>query len=371
MRAVRWHGRRDVRYETVPDAPAPGPEQVRVAVAWCGLCGTDLLEYREGPIEIPTRPHPVTGGRAPVVLGHEVSGFVDEVGAGVTGLAPGALVALNALIPCGRCALCAGGAYHLCPDFGHIGMSADGGLAELVTVPARMVVAAPAGLDPAVAALAEPFAVAWHLVRRLGRPGGREALIVGAGSIGLATALILRAEGDAVTLADVGEERLAVPRALGLSTRRADLDPPASAADLTVDCTGTGPGFALACAAARPGGTVGLAGLPGAPVPFDLAAAAKRELTLVGSMSHQTTADLRPALAFLAQHAEAAAALITGRVALADAVTGGLDVLTGAERGRHIKILVAANPTDSGRNGSETGSEVGQKPGSPNKERRR
>lgn len=344
MRAVRWHGRRDVRCETVPDAPAPGPDQVRVAVAWCGLCGTDLLEYREGPIEIPTQPHPVTGGRAPVVLGHEVAGWVDEVGAGVTGLAPGALVALNALIPCGRCALCTGGAYHLCPHFGHIGMSADGGLAELVTVPARMVVAAPEGLDLAVAALAEPFAVAWHLARRLDPPGGRdarEALIVGAGSIGLATALILRAEGDAVTVVDVGGERLAVPHALGLATRRADPDPPASAADLTVDCTGTGPGFALACAAARPGGTVGLAGLPGAPVPFDLAAAAKRELTLVGSMSHQTSADLRPALAFLAGHAEEAAALITGRVALPDTVSGGLDVLTGAGRGRHVKILVS------------------------------
>ncbi|GAA3889910.1 alcohol dehydrogenase catalytic domain-containing protein [Streptomyces sedi] len=354
MRAVRWHGRDDVRYETVPDAPPPGPGEVRVAVAWCGLCGTDLLEYRGGPVEIPTRPHPVTGALAPVVLGHEVAGRVDATGPGVTGLVPGALVALNGLIPCDRCAVCADGAYHLCPDFAHIGMSADGGLAERVTVPARMVEPAPEGLDADVAALAEPFAVAWHLVRRLGTPGGRRALVVGAGTIGLATALILRAGGDEVTVADIGERRLAVPRALALPTQRADLDPPASGAsgalrasgalgsELVVDCTGTGPGFALACAATRPGGTLGLAGLPGAPVPFDLAAAVKRELTLVGSMSHRTAEDLRPALAFLAEHSEEARRLITGTVELERAVTHGLDVLTGPERGRHVKILVAA-----------------------------
>ncbi|WP_062216555.1 alcohol dehydrogenase catalytic domain-containing protein [Streptomyces sp. NBRC 109706] len=346
MRAVRWHGRRDVRFETVADAPPPGPRQVRLAVDWCGLCGTDLLEYQAGPIEIPTGEHPVTGRTAPVILGHEVSGRITDVGEDVAGgLAPGELVALNALIPCGDCAICRSGAYHRCPDFGHIGMSADGGLAELLTVPAQMVVRAPAGLDPAVAALAEPFAVAWHLVRRLEPPPDRRVLIVGAGSIGLATALILRAEGHRVTVADVGDERLAVPAALELGTRRADLDPPAGFADLTVDATGTGPGFALACAATRPGGTVGLAGLPGAPVPFDVADAAKRELTLVGSMSHRTTADLRPALAFLARHTDQAAALITGRVRLADTVPLGLDVLAGAERGRHIKILVTPGGT--------------------------
>ncbi|UED85880.1 alcohol dehydrogenase catalytic domain-containing protein [Streptomyces profundus] len=350
MRAVRWHGRHDVRHETVPDAPPPGPRQVRLAVEWCGLCGTDLLEYRAGPIEIPTSEHPVTGHAAPVILGHEVSGRITDVGDGVGegvngGLRAGDLVALNALIPCGDCAICRSGAYHRCPDFGHIGMSADGGLAELLTVPVQMVVRAPAGLDPALAALAEPFAVAWHLVRRVEPPPGRRVSIVGAGSIGLACALILRAEGHEVTVVDVGDERLAVPRALELPTRRADQDPPTGVADLAVDATGTGPGFALACAVTRPGGTVGLAGLPGEPVPFDVADAAKRELTLVGSMSHRTTADLRPALDFLARHTDQAAALITKRVRLADTVPQGLDILAGAERGRHIKILVTPGGT--------------------------
>ncbi|WP_049579403.1 alcohol dehydrogenase catalytic domain-containing protein [Streptomyces sp. SBT349] len=343
MWAVRWHGRGDVRHETVPDAPAPGPREVRIAVAWCGLCGSDVLEYREGPFQVPVgAEHPVTGRRAPIVLGHEVSGRVRDVGAEVRAeardIAEGALVALNALIPCGTCRECRSDAEHLCPDFGHIGMSADGGLAQYVTVPAAMVVPAPPGLDAETAALAEPFAVAWHLVRRVGSPRGRACLVVGSGSIGLAAALILRAGGNEVAVADVSKERLAPARTLGLAAF-AEGGP---GVDVVLECSGAAAGFALACRAARPGGTVGLAGLPGAPVPFDVSAAAHRELTLTGSMSHRAEADLRPALDFLAAHAPAARALITGRVDLAAAVTGGLDVLAGPARGRHTKILVRA-----------------------------
>ncbi|RKN37783.1 alcohol dehydrogenase catalytic domain-containing protein [Streptomyces hoynatensis] len=348
MRAVRWHGRGDVRFETVPDAPEPGPDEIRLAVAWCGLCGSDVLEYRSGPLLVPVeRPHPVTGRRAPLALGHEVSGRVADAGARAAraGLTPGTLVVLNALLPCRDCPSCRSGDWHLCPDFGHLGMSADGGLADLITVPAEMAVPAPEGLDAQTAALGEPFAVAWHLLRRAGLPRGRRCLVVGAGSIGLAAALMLRAEGNEVTVTDTAAQRLAVCAALGLDPLPVADGAPAGeygGADVVLECSGTGPGFDLACRAARPGGTVGLAGLPERPVPFDVAAAAHRELTLVGSMSHQTDADLRPALDFLAGHAEEAATLITGRVELPDAVRDGLDVLAGPDRGRHIKILVRA-----------------------------
>ncbi|MGH8882579.1 MAG: zinc-dependent alcohol dehydrogenase, partial [Stackebrandtia sp.] len=160
MRAVRWHGRGDVRVERVPPAPDPGPGEVRVRVAWCGLCGTDVHEHRSGPFYI---------SAAPMIIGHEIAGWVDAVGDDVPGLAAGDLVGLNGLLPCGACAQCARGAYHLCPIFGHIGFTAAGGLAELVTVPAAMVVAAPSGLDSDLAALGEPFAVALHGVRQAGR----------------------------------------------------------------------------------------------------------------------------------------------------------------------------------------------------------
>ena len=81
MNALRWHGRRDVRYQVVENAPAPGPDEARIRVAYAGICGTDREEYREGPILIPVaEPHPLTHKTAPLILGHEFSGIVESVG---------------------------------------------------------------------------------------------------------------------------------------------------------------------------------------------------------------------------------------------------------------------------------------------------
>src|SRR5690242_1108071 len=77
MLAVRWHGRGDVRVEEVPPPGPPGPGEVQLRVRWCGICGTDLEEWLSGPVFIPAAaPHPVTGARAPLVLGHEFTGVV-------------------------------------------------------------------------------------------------------------------------------------------------------------------------------------------------------------------------------------------------------------------------------------------------------
>jgi (R,R)-butanediol dehydrogenase / meso-butanediol dehydrogenase / diacetyl reductase len=246
MEAVRWHGRGDVRVEEVPTAPAPGPGEVRVRVACCGLCGTDVHEYRSGPIYI---------GAPPMVIGHEIAGWVDAVGAGVLGLAEDDLVGLNALLPCGRCAQCVLGAYHRCTTFGHIGFTAPGGLASFVTVPAAMVVPAPSGMDSSIAALGEPFAVAMHGIRQAGRPQGTRCVVVGAGTIGLATALLLRADGNEVAVTDVAETRLRRAKELGFDT---SLNGPAP---VVLECAGAPAAAATAFGLAEPGGLVVLIGL--------------------------------------------------------------------------------------------------------------
>src|SRR5437763_1897994 len=100
MLAVRWHGRGDVRVEEVRPPASPGPGEVQLRVRWCGICGTDLEEWLSGPVFIPAAaPHPVTGARAPLVLGHEFAGVVVAAGAGVTGpraVPPGEAGALEA-----------------------------------------------------------------------------------------------------------------------------------------------------------------------------------------------------------------------------------------------------------------------------------
>ncbi len=80
MRAIRWHGRGDVRPNHVPVPPSPGPGEVRVAVAWTGICGTDREEWRHGPLFIPgDAPHPLTGVQAPLTMGHEMAGHAARV----------------------------------------------------------------------------------------------------------------------------------------------------------------------------------------------------------------------------------------------------------------------------------------------------
>jgi len=79
MKALRWYGKEDMRYEDIPE-PSTGPGQVKVKVHWTGICGSDLHEYQAGPIFISVEPNPLTGRMAPLTLGHEFSGEIVEVG---------------------------------------------------------------------------------------------------------------------------------------------------------------------------------------------------------------------------------------------------------------------------------------------------
>jgi (R,R)-butanediol dehydrogenase/meso-butanediol dehydrogenase/diacetyl reductase len=340
MRAVRWHARRDVRFEHVPDAPRPGPTEIQIRVAWCGLCGSDVHEYRSGPFQIPLRPHPVTGRCAPIVLGHEVSGWVEEVGADGAGAIPGDLVSLNALIPCGACGQCRQNAPQRCVSFGHIGMSADGGLADRLTVPAEMVVAAPPGTDPEVAALAEPFAVAVHAIAQADCPAGARCIVVGAGTIGLAAALVLREAGNLVTVLDVAAERLRHAISLGLDAVPARMAAEITPAQVVFECSGAVDAPSSAIGMVEPGGLVVLAGLPESLSSVDWKPLVLREVRIVGTVSHRTRADLVPALAFLAAHATDAQRLVTARIPLAATVPEGIEALAAPEGRRHGKILI-------------------------------
>src|SRR2546429_6249341 len=179
MRAVVFHGARDVRVEDVrePDG-ALLPDEVLLAPRWCGICGTDLHEYAMGPIVIPRDPHPLTGARLPQVLGHEFSADVVGVGAAVTETRVGDRVSVMPLVFCGVCAYCRRGLNHLCPVMGCVGLSWNGGgLASLAVVRESNVSVLPDELTYEQGALIEPAAVAAWFVARAGvRP--RDAVLV-------------------------------------------------------------------------------------------------------------------------------------------------------------------------------------------------
>ena len=197
MRAAMWHGPGDVRLQDVPEPGEPGPGQALIAVRYCGICGTDLHEFTEGPVMIRPGAHPLTGARPPLVLGHELSGTVLAVGAGGPRDLVGRRVTADPCWSCGTCFWCLRGDYHICRIGGSVGLASDGALAPLVLVPAQGLVPLPDAVSDQTAALAEPLAVGLHAVRRGGVGVGDRVLVLGAGPIGAAVILAARAAGAA------------------------------------------------------------------------------------------------------------------------------------------------------------------------------
>ncbi len=343
MRAVVWHGRGDVRVEEVAQPPDPGPEEVKVAVEWCGICGTDLEEWRSGPRLVPVGdPHPVTGRQAPLILGHEVSGRIAEVGPGVSELHEGDLVALDALIHCGECWWCRRHQVTLCPQLAAIGLQADGGLAEAVTVPAQMCVQVPDGVGADTAALAEPVAVAVRALRR-GRLSFNESLVVlGAGMIGIASLVVGRSMGAApIVVADPIASRRELARRLGADPVLDPRDPDflelardateGRGADVAVDAAGSRDSGPLALAVVRPGGRAVVVGLPSHPAAVDLFAFATGEKELIGSLSHVWDEDFAAAVRLLADGVLTADQVIAARISLEETIERGFASIESTE----------------------------------------
>ena len=199
-RALRWYAAGDVRLEP-HEPPSPGPDEVLLAVAWCGICGSDLHEVADGPHAIPVdRPHSLSLAQAPITLGHEFSGVVVSVGSAVAGVGPGDRVAVEPNYRCGRCVPCTEGRYEVCAHFGFAGLMGNGGLADYAVVPSYMVHGLPEDFDLAAAAVLEPAAVALHALRQSGFRPGQDVLVVGLGPVGLVVAALLKLHGASTVL---------------------------------------------------------------------------------------------------------------------------------------------------------------------------
>ena len=266
----------------VADLPDPHAADgaVVVAVHSCGICGSDVHGVERG------------AARPGQVLGHEFSGTVVEAGAGARGWVAGQAVAVNPLGGCGSCDVCAQGLPFLCDRRPNLGLTAPGGLAELVAVPHDQLVALPEGVDPEVGAHAEPLAVALHALDLAGPAPGDAALVYGVGPIGLKVIVALRAAG-AGTIVAVGRSpgRRAAAAAAGadvvLDSRETDVAGYAAEAGLTFrqvfECSAA-PDAVVACVPTLSvGGTLVEVALPGAPAAVDLRRFVGRNLHLAGS----------------------------------------------------------------------------------------
>ena len=268
--------------------PTPGPGEVLVRVAACGICGSDVHGY-DG-----------SSGRRipPIVMGHEAAGTIAATGDGVTGLAEGARVTFDSTIYCGACSHCRRGEVNLCDDRQVLGVSCSdyrraGAFAEYVVVPSRIIYRLPDNLSFAEAAMLEAVAVAIHAVSLTQVSPGSTALVIGAGTIGLLTLQALRAAGcSRVFVADIDRSRLELARSLGATDiLSAETDLVAqvlqlsggAGVDLAVEAVGRNETVKAAIESVRKGGSVTLVGNISPEVTLPLQKVVTRQIRLQGS----------------------------------------------------------------------------------------
>ncbi len=205
MRAAVYYGPNKIEIADVGE-PEPAPGTVKVKVGYNGICGTDLHEYYAGPIFVPTEPHPLTGQQMPLVIGHEFSGVITDIGAGVTGWSEGDRVAVEPIYRCGNCPACQAGNYNICAQIGFHGLMSDGGMAEYTVVPTDMLHKLPDNVSLQLGALVEPMSVAYHAATLGEVRSGDTAMVFGAGPIGIGLWFALRGKGleDTFVVALVG-----------------------------------------------------------------------------------------------------------------------------------------------------------------------
>lgn len=206
MKGIVYEGPNILSLREVPDV-TPGPGEVKLRVKACGICGSDVHGYLG-----------LTGRRtAPMMMGHEFAGVVEELGEGVTEWKPGARVSVYPVDFCGSCEMCEKGDVHLCLNKRAYGvLDVDGAFAEYICVPAKCCFAVSDHIPFAVGSLMEPLAVAYRGVEHAGDLKGKSVLIVGGGTIGLLALACVKMKGaEKILLSDLSDHRLSVAGEMG------------------------------------------------------------------------------------------------------------------------------------------------------------
>lgn len=347
MKAAVWHKARDLRVERVDMPILKDPHQVKVRVAACGICGSDLHEYSAGPIFIPVeKPHPLSQQCAPIIMGHEFAGEVVEVGERVTRVKPGDRVAIEPILSPHKDGKYLMERYNLTPFLGFHGLSGGGGgFSEYTVVGEHMVHPLPDTLTYEQGALIEPAAVGLHAVRQSSLKAGDSAVVFGAGPIGLMIIEALKAAGASRIVAvepsaarrgkavDLGaqvvdpKEQDAVDRVITLTQ---------GGADFAFEVTGIPAVLAQAINATHAGGETVIVSIWETEAVFQPNDLVIKERTMKGIIAYR---HIYPAvIALMEQGYFRAEDLITERIALDDLVDQGFEALLNDKS--HIKIMV-------------------------------
>lgn len=214
MKAAVIYGAKDLKVEDIQE-PTVQAGEVKVKVAWTGICGSDLHAYHHG-MGVSDTPHPVSGRQLPLTLGHEFAGIVTEIGEGVTKVKVGDRVAVEPIIYAEDDYYVKLGKYNLASTFGFLGLNADGGFAQYAVGKESAMHKLPDNVSLEEGALVEPTAVALQAVKSSVLKAGQTAIVLGAGPIGLLTVIAAKAAGASdVIVVDVSPERLEKAKEVG------------------------------------------------------------------------------------------------------------------------------------------------------------
>lgn len=342
MRALFAHAAKDLRIEAV-ETPALGERDIRVRIRFGGVCGSDLHYYQHGGFGSVRL-------KQPMILGHEIAGVVEAVGAACARVKVGDRVAVNPSVPCNQCRYCLEGRQNQCLDMRFYGSAmrfphVHGGFREELVCLETQAHVAPENVSLEEAAMAEPLAVALHATRRAGGLLGKRVLISGSGPIGALCALAARRAGAVeIVVTDIADgalgfaKRIGVDRTINIAREPQALD--AAKADkghfdVLFEASGAGAALRLGLEVVRPGGVIMQLGLGDEmALPVNLVTA--KELDLRGSFRFHE--EFGQALAFMGMGLIDVRPLISATVPFGDAVAA-FDLAS--DRSRSMKVQIA------------------------------
>lgn len=350
MKAARFYDRGDIRIEDIPE-PEVTPGTVGIKVAWCGICGTDLHEFMEGPIFIPPcgHPHPISGESAPITMGHEFSGVVYAVGEGVDDIEVGQYVVVEPYIVADDVPTGPGDNYHLSKNMNFIGLGGrGGGLSEKIAVKRRWVHPISNKIPLDQAALIEPLSVGHHAYVRSGAKAGDIALVGGAGPIGLLLSAILKAKGLIVIITELSAKRKEKAKESGVADYI--LDPSevdvvsevmkitnGGRVDVAFECSSVNKVLDTLVAAVKPTGVIVIVSIWSHPASINVHSVVMKELDVRGTIAYVN--DHQETIKLVEEGKINLEPFITQRIQLDDLISQGFETLIHNNESA-VKIIV-------------------------------
>ena len=296
-----------IKEEHNPPTPQNGGVVIRTKAV--GICGSDIHLFKGD--------HPYT--TYPMVLGHEAAGFVESVGDGVKNLQVGDRVVLEPLIPCGRCYPCWVGRPNCCSNMKTVGVTTNGALSEYFSVPSACLHKLPPTLPFNIAALSEPFSIGFHATSRGSVSADDQAVIIGAGTIGLTILTAAKQKGARVLICDILDFRLEIARKMGADVivNSKEIDPTQAVLDWTsgrganvvIEAVGTPHTIESTIGLVSDAGRVVIVGVTKDKFCISGVDVTKKELSIIGSRNN--LGNFPDAISFVSAHSDIAGNLIT------------------------------------------------------------